>query len=179
MRQDDASPAGALPSPWHFESCERVLPRRVLLFVVSARIPRPFAVVAHSRGGAWPPRQFILDDAISSGYGGAVNIICTQPRRISAMGVATRVAAERCEPLGHTVGYQIRLESKRSSATRLLFCTTGVLLRRLETDPALDGARRARGGGGGGGGAPPVRPLPPPRSRSGRRRAAPLPRAQA
>ena len=59
--------------------------------------------------------QFILDEAISAGRGGAVNIICTQPRRISAMGVATRVAAERCEPLGHTVGYQIRLESKRSA----------------------------------------------------------------
>ena len=43
----------------------------------------------------------------------------------SAIGVADRVAAERIEPCGATVGYQIRLESKRSAATRLLFCTTG------------------------------------------------------
>ena len=83
--------------------------------------------------------QFILDDAIENGRGAAVNIICTQPRRISAMGVATRVAAERCEPLGQTVGYQIRLESKRSHMTRLLFCTTGVLLRRLHGDGELKG----------------------------------------
>ncbi len=37
------------------------------------------------------------------------------------------------------VGYQIRLESKRSAATRLLFCTTGVLLRRLHGDADLGG----------------------------------------
>jgi hypothetical protein len=42
--------------------------------------------------------------------------------------------AEKC---GDTVGYQIRLESKRSRATRLLFCTTGILLRTLEGDADL------------------------------------------
>ncbi len=47
--------------------------------------------------------------------------------------------ATRCEPLGQTVGYQIRLEAKRSAATRLLFCTTGVLLRRLHGDAMLEG----------------------------------------
>ena len=41
--------------------------------------------------------QFILDDYISSGQGGFCNIICTQPRRISAVSVADRVASERCE----------------------------------------------------------------------------------
>ena len=35
------------------------------------------------------------------------------------------------------MGYQIRLESKTSHWTRLLFCTTGILLRRLESDPEL------------------------------------------
>ena len=37
------------------------------------------------------------------------------------------------------VGYAIRLEARRSAATRLLFCTTGVLLRRLVADPRLAG----------------------------------------
>ena len=54
--------------------------------------------------------QFILDDAIARGRGGATSIICTQPRRISAMGVAQRVADERAEPLGRMVGYQARLD---------------------------------------------------------------------
>lgn len=48
------------------------------------------------------------------------------------------MAAERCERIGDTVGYSIRLETKRSSRTRLLAMTTGVLLRRLQCDPLLD-----------------------------------------
>lgn len=84
--------------------------------------------------------QFILDDAIESGRGGKVNILCTQPRRLAAIGVASRVNDERCdEPIGGTVGYQIRLENKTSAKTRLTFVTTGILLRRLQTDPTLDG----------------------------------------
>uniref|UniRef100_A0A1J3J5K1 RNA helicase n=1 Tax=Noccaea caerulescens TaxID=107243 RepID=A0A1J3J5K1_NOCCA len=81
--------------------------------------------------------QFILEEEISSLRGADCNIICTQPRRISAISVASRISAERGESLGESVGYQIRLESKRSDQTRLLFCTTGVLLRRLIEDPNL------------------------------------------
>lgn len=54
--------------------------------------------------------QFILDDYIRKGNGSLCRIVCTQPRRISAVSVATRVANERVEPLGISVGYQIRLE---------------------------------------------------------------------
>lgn len=75
--------------------------------------------------------QFLLEEEIEAGRGADCNIICTQPRRISAMSVSARVAAERGDALGQSVGYQIRLEAKRSAQTRLLFCTTGVLLRRL------------------------------------------------
>ncbi|XP_065785475.1 putative ATP-dependent RNA helicase DHX57 isoform X1 [Muntiacus reevesi] len=83
--------------------------------------------------------QFILDDSLNGPPEKVANIICTQPRRISAISVAERVAKERAERVGLTVGYQIRLESVKSSATRLLYCTTGVLLRRLEGDTALQG----------------------------------------
>jgi hypothetical protein len=41
--------------------------------------------------------QFILDEAISRGAGSSVNIVVTQPRRISALGLAQRVANERGE----------------------------------------------------------------------------------
>nr|DAD48355.1 TPA_asm: hypothetical protein HUJ06_018292 [Nelumbo nucifera] len=81
--------------------------------------------------------QFILEEEISSLRGADCNIICTQPRRISAISVSARISSERGEALGETVGYQIRLESKRSTQTRLLFCTTGVLLRLLVQDPDL------------------------------------------
>ncbi|XP_019153740.1 PREDICTED: DExH-box ATP-dependent RNA helicase DExH1 isoform X2 [Ipomoea nil] len=83
--------------------------------------------------------QFILEEEIASSRGANCNIICTQPRRISAISVAARISSERGENLGETVGYQIRLESKRSAETRLLFCTTGVLLRQLVQDPCITG----------------------------------------
>ena len=79
--------------------------------------------------------QYILDHKLKSGQ--VPVIICTQPRRISAIGVAERVAQERDEKIGNLDGYQIRLLSKTSSRTWLLFCTTGILLRRLESDPEL------------------------------------------
>ncbi|XP_066909694.1 putative ATP-dependent RNA helicase DHX57 isoform X2 [Halyomorpha halys] len=83
--------------------------------------------------------QFLLDDwLINRKDGEHFEIICTQPRKISAIGVSERVAAERAERIGDTVGYQIRLESKMSQYTRLLFCTTGILLRRLEREPLID-----------------------------------------
>ncbi|KAF2239043.1 P-loop containing nucleoside triphosphate hydrolase protein [Viridothelium virens] len=78
--------------------------------------------------------QFILDDMIKRKLGGAANIICTQPRRISALGLADRVANERCSKVGDEVGYSIRGESRMTQGrTRITFVTTGVLLRRLQT----------------------------------------------
>lgn len=82
--------------------------------------------------------QFILDDEIERGNGSTVRIACTQPRRISAISVAERVAAERAERLGRSVGFQIRLEKvlPRDRGS-ILYCTTGVLLQFMQTDPAL------------------------------------------
>ncbi|KAL0008224.1 hypothetical protein SO802_009726 [Lithocarpus litseifolius] len=83
--------------------------------------------------------QYILESEIESGRGAFCSIICTQPRRISAMAVAERVSAERGEPLGDTVGYKVRLEGMKGKNTHLLFCTSGILLRRLLSDRNLNG----------------------------------------
>jgi ATP-dependent RNA helicase DHX57 len=80
--------------------------------------------------------QFILDDPE---MGPTCNIIITQPRRISAMSVAERVASERCENLGQCIGYTVRLDSCCSTRTQCLFVTPGVLLRKLQSNPTLDG----------------------------------------
>ncbi|KAF1827047.1 P-loop containing nucleoside triphosphate hydrolase protein [Dissoconium aciculare CBS 342.82] len=78
--------------------------------------------------------QFVLDDMIARGFGSQANIICTQPRRISALGLADRVADERCGKVGDEVGFAIRGESKqKQGVTKITFVTTGVLLRRLQT----------------------------------------------
>ncbi|ODM19562.1 hypothetical protein SI65_04547 [Aspergillus cristatus] len=84
--------------------------------------------------------QFLLDDMIKRDLGAAANIICTQPRRISALGLADRVSDERCGTVGDEVGYVIRGESKmKSGATKITFVTTGVLLRRMQTGSGPDG----------------------------------------
>ncbi|EMD65010.1 hypothetical protein COCSADRAFT_180979 [Bipolaris sorokiniana ND90Pr] len=78
--------------------------------------------------------QFVLDDLIQRQLGAVANIICTQPRRISALGLADRVADERCSQVGDEIGYTIRGESKQKpGTTKITFVTTGVLLRRLQT----------------------------------------------
>ncbi|NIG60552.1 putative ATP-dependent RNA helicase DHX36-like [Pontoporia blainvillei] len=84
--------------------------------------------------------QFILDNYIERGKGSACRIVCTQPRRISAISVAERVAAERAESCGNgnSTGYQIRLQSRlpRKQGS-ILYCTTGIILQWLQSDPHL------------------------------------------
>uniref|UniRef100_A0A8C3VEU2 ATP-dependent RNA helicase DHX29 n=1 Tax=Catagonus wagneri TaxID=51154 RepID=A0A8C3VEU2_9CETA len=87
--------------------------------------------------------HFLLEDLLLNEWGTSkCNIVCTQPRRISAVSLATRVCDELgCEngPGGKNslCGYQIRMESRASESTRLLYCTTGVLLRKLQEDGLL------------------------------------------
>ncbi|PSN52665.1 Dosage compensation regulator [Blattella germanica] len=77
--------------------------------------------------------QYILDDYIQTGQGAYCNIVVTQPRRISAVSVADRVASERVEQLGLSIGYSVRFESCLPRPFGgVLFCTVGVLLRKLE-----------------------------------------------
>ncbi|KAK4484325.1 hypothetical protein RD792_006902, partial [Penstemon davidsonii] len=76
--------------------------------------------------------QFLLDHGWSKGE--ACKIVCTQPRRISAMSVAERIASERGENIGDSVGYKIRLESKGGRHSSLVFCTNGVLLKILVSE---------------------------------------------
>ena len=79
--------------------------------------------------------QYIMEEATNLNK--SCRIICAQPRRLSAVSVAERVAYERNEEIGKTVGYQIRLESKVSPNSNLIYCTNGVLLRCLMCgDPA-------------------------------------------
>lgn len=67
-------------------------------------------------------------------------IVVAQPRRLAATGVGTRVASERGESKAgiDSVGYVVRGDVAMSDKTRLVFCTTGVLLRQLQSEGALD-----------------------------------------
>jgi ATP-dependent helicase HrpB len=69
----------------------------------------------------------------------AGEIVVLQPRRLPARLAAARVAEERGERPGDTVGYTVRFDEVASPRTRLRFVTEGILTRRLLADPQLHG----------------------------------------
>ncbi|XP_043922003.1 ATP-dependent RNA helicase DHX30 [Protopterus annectens] len=84
--------------------------------------------------------QFILEKYIKDKLGADCNILITQPRRISAVSVAHRVGHELGPYLKKHVGFQVRLESMLPSrGGSLLFCTVGILLKKLQGNPTLVG----------------------------------------
>ncbi|PKQ32570.1 MAG: ATP-dependent RNA helicase HrpA [Actinobacteria bacterium HGW-Actinobacteria-2] len=68
---------------------------------------------------------------------GRTRIGHTQPRRIAARSLATRIAAELGEELGATVGFQVRFATKRSSQTKIKVMTDGILLAEISHDRLL------------------------------------------
>eukprot|EP00899_Mesostigma_viride_P021212 jgi/Mesvir1/29092/Mv18397-RA.1 len=85
--------------------------------------------------------QMLLEDAEAKGVGAGVRVIVTQPRKVAAITVAERVARERGESLGESVGYSVKLEmvKPRRHGGTIMFCTTGVLLRQLQSGEGLAG----------------------------------------
>ncbi len=66
-------------------------------------------------------------------------IIMLQPRQVAVRAIAQYLAQQLDEPVGRTIGYRMRGESKVSSATRLEIVTEGLLTRLIQTDPELNG----------------------------------------
>jgi ATP-dependent helicase HrpB len=66
-------------------------------------------------------------------------ILMLEPRRVAARQIAERMAWMRGEPVGKTVGYRIRHETRVSRETRIEVLTEGILTRMLIDDPALEG----------------------------------------
>ncbi|KAH8705133.1 putative pre-mRNA splicing factor RNA helicase [Talaromyces proteolyticus] len=79
--------------------------------------------------------QFVLFDDLPQAQ--RKMVACTQPRRVAAMSVAQRVAAEMDVKLGEEVGYSIRFEDMTSPKTILKYMTDGMLLREAMNDHNL------------------------------------------
>ena len=90
--------------------------------------------------------QYIYEGMMASGHGEGANIVVTQPRRVAAMALADRVAEEHQSTLQNAssrasssgkeddaVAYQVRLDNTVTEATKITYCTVGILLRRLTT----------------------------------------------
>lgn len=66
-------------------------------------------------------------------------VVVAEPRRLAARAAAARMAALLGEPVGRTVGYSVRGDRKTSRDTRIEVVTSGLLVRRLQSDPELSG----------------------------------------
>ena len=79
--------------------------------------------------------QYLLE----SGWANDGKMICvTQPRRVAAVTVASRVAEERGALLGDEVGYAIRFDQCcNDDSTKIKFVTDGLLVREMMSDPLL------------------------------------------
>lgn len=79
--------------------------------------------------------QFLLEGMTASGTLEQANILVTQPRRVAAISLAQRVSYEmKSSSPGHPnsqVGYQVRLDRSVSDTAKIVYCTVGILLRRL------------------------------------------------
>lgn len=65
-------------------------------------------------------------------------ILVLEPRQLAARAAAARLAQLLGEPVGRTVGYRVRLDSRVSADTRIEVITEGILTRMLQDDPALE-----------------------------------------
>jgi ATP-dependent helicase HrpB len=77
----------------------------------------------------------IVDEA----WLGGQTIVMLEPRRLATRAAARRMAALLRQPVGETVGYRTRDDRRVGPATRIEVVTEGILTRRLQRDPGLEG----------------------------------------
>jgi ATP-dependent helicase HrpB len=77
--------------------------------------------------------------ALAAAADGRGRVLVAEPRRLATRAAAARMAALLGEPVGETVGYAVRGDSRRSERTRIEVVTSGLLLRRLMADPDVEG----------------------------------------
>lgn len=76
---------------------------------------------------------------LDAAWRGDGSILMLEPRRLATRAAASRMAWLRGEAVGSTVGFRTRLDAAVSAATRIEVVTEGLLVRRLQSDPTLDG----------------------------------------
>ena len=81
----------------------------------------------------------LVPPALAAAFADRGRVLVAEPRRLATRAAAARMATLLDEPLGETVGYAVRGETRRSARTRIEVVTSGLLLRRLTADPELAG----------------------------------------
>ncbi len=132
-RQRLAARRAALPAPEYPEELP-VSARRV---AIAAAIEEHQVVVVAGETGSGKTTQ-LPKICLELGRGAAGLIGHTQPRRIAARSVATRIAEElRCE-LGQAVGYKVRFTERAGESSFIKLMTDGILLAEIQSDPLLE-----------------------------------------
>lgn len=119
----------AKPSPLPIDEA---LPR------LRAALARHPTVVLQAPPGAGKTTRVPLD-LLDAPWLAGQRILMLEPRRLAARAAAQRMAQTLNEPPGLTIGYQIRFERRASASTRVEVLTEGILARRLQSDPELQG----------------------------------------
>ncbi|MFO0594025.1 MAG: ATP-dependent helicase HrpB [Myxococcaceae bacterium] len=112
------------------------LPIDALLPELIAALRQREALVLEAPPGAGKTTR-VPPALLDAGLAGDKEIVVLQPRRLATRLAAHRVAEERGERPGQTIGYQVRFEENVSKQTRIRFVTEGILTRRLVSDPML------------------------------------------
>lgn len=118
------------------------LPIDEILPQLTEKLSAAGAVVLRAEPGAGkttrvPPA--ILDAGLASLTDGRDGqIVVLQPRRVAARAAASRISDERGTTLGDEIGFRVRHEGRSSRQTRILVCTEGIFLRRLQDDPLIE-----------------------------------------
>lgn len=148
-RADASSPslsASALPADAlgrAVDAAAATLPIGELLPAICASLDLTPNLVLEAPPGAGKtslvPLALLRAAASAGGWAASGRLLVLEPRRLAAKAAARRMASLLGERVGHTVGFTVRGESEVSPGTRVEVLTTGVLLRRLQRDPGLDG----------------------------------------
>jgi HrpA-like RNA helicase len=103
----------------------------------TTQLPQYLLMWLDERARATPPPASGTSARMTDDGPAGSCIAVTQPRRLAAVAVATRVAEEQQCALGTRVGYTIRFEDVTSAATRITYMTDGILVRACMEDPTL------------------------------------------
>src|SRR6187402_677394 len=114
-----------------------VFPITPLLPDILASLEEHPRLVLEAPPGAGKTTQVPLA-LLSAPWRGDGRILMLEPRRVAARAAAGFMARQLGEPVGETVGYRIRFESKVSARTRIEVLTEGILTRLVQDDPSLD-----------------------------------------
>ncbi len=114
------------------------LPIDALLPRIRQALERHTGLVVQAAPGAGKTTRVPLALRDCAWLAGA-RILLLEPRRLAVRSAARYMAAGLGEPVGETVGYRLRQDSRVGARTRIEVVSEGILIRLLQQDPALEG----------------------------------------